>query len=84
MAGKPFLVKMHLESDKEKKQVELRDEAFQGLVDKETYVLEVVPEGPVNGEVRVKYNHYNKAFPIVNGALSWETIDDQYSFSFVF
>ena len=38
----------------------------------------------MHGEVIVKYNHYNKSFPIVDGCLKWETIDDMYAFSYVF
>lgn len=34
--------------------------------------------------MRVKYNHYNKPFPITDGALTWGAVDDQFSFSFVF
>lgn len=32
----------------------------------------------------MKYNHYNKKFPIVDGQLTWDAVDDQMSFSFVF
>ena len=46
--------------------------------------MEEEPKGPVHGEVRVKYNHYNKPFPIIDGALTWGAVDDQFSFSFVF
>ena len=42
------------------------------------------PVGPVLGEVRVRYNHYNKPFPITDGMLTWGAVDDQYAFSFVF
>jgi hypothetical protein len=37
-----------------------------------------------NGEVVVRYNHYNKAFPIAGGRLSWADVDDEYALSFVF
>ncbi|KAK3233061.1 hypothetical protein CYMTET_43382 [Cymbomonas tetramitiformis] len=37
-----------------------------------------------NGEVKVKYNHYNEFFQVVKGAISWADIDDAYAISFVF
>ena len=36
------------------------------------------------GTVKVKFNHYNKSFPIHNGVLLWTDIDDEYSISFVY
>lgn len=36
------------------------------------------------GTVRIKFNHYNKEFPIYNGVLVWKHVDDVYSFSFVY
>lgn len=83
MEGKPFKVKFYLESNSEQ-EIELKDETYSNLQDKETYVFEVIPEGPVHGEVKIIYNHYNKSFPIVDGCLKWETIDDMYAFSYVF
>jgi hypothetical protein len=41
-------------------------------------------EGYSSGRVRVRFNHYNKTFPIYNGVLKWTDVDDQYSFSFVY
>ena len=37
-----------------------------------------------NGKVVVRYNHYDKAFDVVDGKLNWEHVDDQYCISFVF
>lgn len=36
------------------------------------------------GKVPVKFNHYNKSFPIHNGVLKWKDIDEEYAFSFVY
>jgi hypothetical protein len=36
------------------------------------------------GKVPVKFNHYNKRFPIHNGVLKWKDIDEEYAFSFVY
>jgi hypothetical protein len=41
-------------------------------------------EGLSKGKVKVRFNHYNKDFPIYNGVLKWTDIDEQYSFSFVY
>lgn len=36
------------------------------------------------GQVRVKFNHYNKLFAVHNGVLRWCLIDDEYCLSFVY
>lgn len=36
------------------------------------------------GMVKIRYNHYQKLFPIFNGVLKWEDVNEEYSFSFVF
>jgi len=36
------------------------------------------------GKVSIKFNHYNKSFPIFNGVLKWEDVDNEYAFSFVY
>jgi hypothetical protein len=36
------------------------------------------------GSVKLRYNHYNQAFPIVDGLLKWAAVDDEYCISFVF
>ena len=36
------------------------------------------------GKGTVKFNHYNKAFPIHNSVMQWVDVDEEYSFSFVF
>ena len=36
------------------------------------------------GHVKVRFNHYNKAFPIHNGVLQWTHVDEEYCISFVF
>lgn len=42
------------------------------------------PKEPVIAESVIKYNHYKKSFKHVDGAISWEDIDEQYAFSFAF
>eukprot|EP00981_Chlorochromonas_danica_P007818 scaffold1884_cov343-Ochromonas_danica.AAC.35 len=37
-----------------------------------------------SGKVRIRYSHYQKLFPVHNGVLKWEDVDNEYSFSFVF
>jgi len=37
-----------------------------------------------SGHVTVKFNIYNKQFPIYNGVLRWVDIDEEYAFSFVY
>ena len=42
---------------------------------------------PANGQcgkIRIKFNHYNKEFPIHNGVLKWTDVDIEYAFSFVY
>lgn len=41
-------------------------------------------ENGMTGSIRIKFNHYNKSFPIYNGVLQWKNVDDEYSFSFVY
>ena len=36
------------------------------------------------GSITLKFNHYNKVFPIHNGVLKWTAVDDEYAFSFVY
>ena len=36
------------------------------------------------GSIRIKFNHYNKSFPIYNTVLKWQDVDEEYSFSFVY
>lgn len=36
------------------------------------------------GTVKVRFNHYNKSFPIYNGVLKWSDIDEEYCLSFVY
>ena len=38
----------------------------------------------LNGDVHVRYNHYNKVFPINDGKLSLGVIDEELALSFVF
>jgi hypothetical protein len=38
----------------------------------------------LNGDVHVRYNHYNKVFSIIDGKLSAEAIDEELALSFVF
>lgn len=36
------------------------------------------------GEVMVRFNHYRKKFPIYNGVLKWEDVDNEYAISFAY
>lgn len=36
------------------------------------------------GHVKIRFNHYNKSFPIYNSILKWSDVDAEYSFSFVY
>ncbi|KAJ1410904.1 hypothetical protein B484DRAFT_402805 [Ochromonadaceae sp. CCMP2298] len=36
------------------------------------------------GSVRVRFNHYNKSFPLHNSVLRWSDVDEEYCFSFVY
>ncbi|RQM26251.1 hypothetical protein B5M09_003629 [Aphanomyces astaci] len=50
-----------------------------------TRLLGLPREGDHNcGSVRIKFNHYNRLFPIHNGVLQWLDVDTEYCFSFVF
>ena len=37
-----------------------------------------------NGFIRIKFNHYNKEFPIKNSVLKWSDVDEIYCFSFIY
>ncbi|RHY57807.1 hypothetical protein DYB26_002875 [Aphanomyces astaci] len=50
-----------------------------------TRLLGLPREGDHNcGSVRIKFNHYNRLFPIHNGVLQWLDVDTEYCFSFVY
>lgn len=36
------------------------------------------------GTATIRFNHYNKAFPVHNGVLKWQDVDDEYCLSFVY
>ena len=36
------------------------------------------------GIVKIRFNHYNKSFPIHNGVLVWADVDEEYCLSFVY
>jgi hypothetical protein len=36
------------------------------------------------GLAKVKFNHYNKSFPLHNGVMKWSDIDNEYCLSFVY
>lgn len=38
----------------------------------------------IKGTINIKFNHYNKQFPIINGVLKWRDVDEEYAFSFVY
>ncbi|KAK3288826.1 hypothetical protein CYMTET_3706 [Cymbomonas tetramitiformis] len=42
------------------------------------------PPPPVEGTCKVKYNHYNQEFKVIDGNLKWEDIDEEYCISFAF
>ena len=37
-----------------------------------------------SGNVNIKFNHYNKTFPVHNNILKWCDIDEEYSVSYVY
>ena len=39
---------------------------------------------PVVGSVRVRYSHYNQQFKLMDGALQWSDVDEDYCISYVF
>lgn len=41
-------------------------------------------EGIGCGVVKIRFNHYNKAFPIHNGVLKWTDVDEEYCLSFAY
>lgn len=45
-----------------------------------------LPGGSVGdtGTVKIRFNHYNKSFPIHNGVLLWADVDEEYCLSFVY
>jgi len=47
-------------------------------------LLQNPPNPDKCGTAVVKCNHYTKSFPIYNGVLKWEDVDEEYSFSFVY
>ncbi|RHY02274.1 hypothetical protein DYB37_009855 [Aphanomyces astaci] len=50
-----------------------------------TRLLGLPREGDHNcGSVCIKFNHYNRLFPIHNGVLQWLDVDTEYCFSFVY
>lgn len=61
-------------------------------VGKSQTVLEIakvrlgLPSGAIGdtGTVKVRFNHYNKSFPIHNGVLKWADVDEDYCLSFVY
>ncbi len=57
------------------KTITVREQAL-ALLDSKT--------GSGNGLVSIKFNHYNKKFPIFNGVLTWKDVDNEYAFSFVY
>ena len=42
------------------------------------------PKDPVHGKCVVNFNHYNTAFPIIDGVMKWFDIDEEYAFSCVY
>jgi hypothetical protein len=37
-----------------------------------------------SGSINVRFNHYNKPFPVYNGILKWVDVDEEYAISFVY
>lgn len=42
------------------------------------------PHVPVEGKTKVRYNHYNQDFPLLDHKLKWDVVDEEYCISFVF
>ena len=70
-------VKEEVKKEEEKKVEEVKVEAPPVVVEEEIKEPEV-------GDAIIRYNHYKKPFPVVDGVLKWEDIDEEYCFSFVF
>ena len=47
-------------------------------------LLGMPPNAGECGEAFVRFNHYNKPFPVKNLVLQWSDVDEEYSFSFVY
>jgi len=60
------------------KKLTVREEAEKLLAEDER------PDLNGTGFIRVRFNHYNKPFPIHNGVLRWACVDEEYCISFVF
>ncbi|RYH13027.1 hypothetical protein EON65_36665 [archaeon] len=55
------------------------------LTEEAEYQLSLPARGDEScGKVKVRYNHYQKLFPVHNGVVKWSDIDLEYAFSFVF
>jgi hypothetical protein len=60
------------------KPLTVTEEAEKLLAEKEN------PELNGTGFIKVRFNHYNKSFPVHNGVLKWACVDSEYCISFVF
>ena len=36
------------------------------------------------GKCTIRFNHYKKKFPVFNGVVKWEDVDEEYAFSYVY
>ena len=57
----------------------------QTLSEKAQEYLSLPPSDTLgNGSINVRFNHYNKPFPVYNSVLKWADIDEEYACSFVY
>ena len=83
---KPVKTAPKQKSSKEKLACKAKTLKEKPCVKEETPIvsLPTPPKEPVLGNVKVIYNHYNHTFPISDGILDANLVDDKYCFSFVY
>jgi hypothetical protein len=56
----------------------------ESLTCKAQLLLSQAADDASSGSIKIKFNHYNKQFPVHNGVLKWSDVDEEYAFSFVY
>jgi hypothetical protein len=57
----------------------------QTLTERAVEYLSLPPDDKLgNGSLPVRFNHYNKSFPVYNSVMKWSDVDDEYACSFVY
>jgi hypothetical protein len=56
------------------------------IIEEAEELLKAAPQNTPGacGSITVRFNHYNKSFPVYNGVVKWQDIDDEYCISFVY